>query len=86
MSTFRGSTTIPPYPHGERWRRMRVMHTAFEHAASDDSVRPGERSEEELRDEQAQSRMDDEGYPPNGRQSPHLRKANGMKVKGSSGL
>jgi hypothetical protein len=52
----------------ECWRRMRVMHAAFEH--SGDGARSRERSEERLRDEQAWSRMDDEGCP-NGPPQPH---------------
>lgn len=48
-------------------RRMKVMHAAFEQSESGDGTRSRERSEERLRDEQAWSRMDDEGCP-NGHQ------------------
>jgi len=54
------------------WRRMTVMHAAFEHAESGDGAGSRERSEERLRDEEAWSRMDDEGCP-NGHQPPYPR-------------
>lgn len=54
----------------ECWRRMSVMHAAFEQ--SGDGARSRERSEERLRDEQAWSRMDDEGCP-NGHEQIDLR-------------
>lgn len=44
---------------------MMIMHTEFEQ--SGDGTRSRERSEERLRDEEAWSRMDDEGCP-NGNQ------------------
>jgi hypothetical protein len=49
----------------ECWRRMMIMHGQFEQAG--DGARSRERGEERLREEQAWSRMDDEGCP-NGRQ------------------
>ena len=51
---------------------MRVMHAAFEQAESGDGAGSRERGEERLRDEEAWSRMDDEGCP-NGRQPPYAR-------------
>jgi hypothetical protein len=51
----------------ECWRRMKVMHASFEQSESGDGTGSRERSEERLRDEQAWSRMDDEGCP-NGQQ------------------
>lgn len=45
----------------ECWRAMRAMHAAFEQAESADGTRSRGRSDERLRDEQAWSRMDDEG-------------------------
>lgn len=47
----------------ECWRRMKVMHAAFEQSESADGSRSRERSEERLRDEQDWSPMDDERCP-----------------------
>jgi hypothetical protein len=47
----------------ESWRRMRVMHAVFKHSESGGEEQSQEPSEERLGDEQAWSRMDDEGCP-----------------------
>jgi hypothetical protein len=50
----------------ECWRKMTLMNTAFEHSESGDGAASRERSEERLRDEEAWSRMDNEGCPNGG--------------------
>ncbi len=45
------------------WRRMRVMKAASDQAESDSGARCRERSEEQLRDRQAWSRIDEAGRP-----------------------
>jgi hypothetical protein len=60
----------------ECWRRMRVMHAAFEQSGN--GSRSRERSEERLREEEAWSRMNDEGCP-NGTQQPYPRQDTGTQ-------
>jgi hypothetical protein len=68
----------------ECWRKMSVMHAAFEHAESGDGAGSRGHNEERLRDEEAWSRMDDEGCP-NGLQPPYSRQdVIGREVEGSS--
>jgi hypothetical protein len=55
------------------WWKMRIMNAAFGLRRSNDDAQPQKRNEEHLLDEQAWSRMDDEGCP-NGRQLPHLHR------------
>jgi hypothetical protein len=56
----------------ECWRRMRVMNAAFEQAESSSGASSREQSEEQLHDEQAWARMDNEGCP-NGHQPEPLQ-------------
>jgi hypothetical protein len=67
------STGMRPQPAGfnrrfsaffrEYWRRIKVMNAAFAHAQSGDGAGSRARSEERLRDEEAWSRIDNEGCP-----------------------
>jgi len=66
MSTFRSSFI------GECWQKVKIMNAEFEQSESGDGLRSREAGEERVRDEQACSRMDDEGCP-NGRQQPDSR-------------
>jgi hypothetical protein len=50
----------------EYWRRMQVMNAAFAHTQAGDGSGSRARTEERLRDEDAWSLMDDEGYPHDG--------------------
>lgn len=54
-------------------RSMRVINAAFAHTQSSDGAGPRARSEERLRDEEAWSRIDDEGCPRDGRLQPDPR-------------
>jgi hypothetical protein len=56
----------------ECWRRMMVMNATFADAELGDGAASRERSEERAGDEEAWSRMDDEGCP-NGRQQSYTR-------------
>ena len=53
----------------ECFRRMGMMKLAFEHSQSGDGTGSRERSDERRRDEEAWSRMDDEGCPNGGPQT-----------------
>jgi hypothetical protein len=66
MFTFRSSFV------GECWQKMKIMNEEFEQSEAGDDRRSREAAEERVRDEQAWSRMDDEGCP-NGRQKPDSR-------------
>ena len=46
---------------GECWQRMKVMKAEFEQSESDDGLRSRKAGEEQIRDEQASARMDDDG-------------------------
>jgi hypothetical protein len=54
----------------ECWRKMMVMNATFARAELGDGAASRERSEERVGDEEAWSRMDDEGCP-NGRHQPY---------------
>ncbi len=52
----------------ECWRRMGLMKRSFDHAELGDGTGSRERSNDRRRDEEAWSRMDDEGCPNAGSQ------------------
>jgi hypothetical protein len=66
MFTFRSSLI------GECWQKMKIMKAEFEQSESGDGLQSRTAGEERVRDEQASSRMDDEGCP-NPRQQPDSR-------------
>ena len=66
MFTFRNSFI------GECWQKMKVMKVEFERSESGGAIQSRKAGEERVRDEQASSRMDDEGCP-NPRQQPDSR-------------
>lgn len=66
MFTFRSSFL------GECWQKMKIMKAEFEQSESGDGLQPRKAGEERVRDEQASSRMDDDGCP-NARQQPDSR-------------
>lgn len=57
MFTFRSSLI------GECWQNMKIMKAEFEQSESGDGLQSRKAGEERVRDEQASSRMDDEGCP-----------------------
>ena len=57
MSTFTSSCI------GECWQKMKIMNAEFEQSESGDGLRSRGAREERVRDEDAGSRMDDEGCP-----------------------
>jgi hypothetical protein len=70
MFTFRSSFI------GDCWRKMKIMKSEFEQSESGDGLQSGKAVKERVRDEQASSRMDDEGCPnpcqrPDSRQRKH---------------
>ena len=67
MFTFRSSLI------GECWRKMKIMKAEFEQSESGGGLQSRKAGEERIRDEQASSRMDDEGCP-NPRQQPDSRR------------
>lgn len=69
---------------GECWQRMKVMNAEFERSETGGRLRSCEPGDEQVRDEQALSRMDDEGCP-NDLQKPDPRQDGiGMEVEGPS--
>ena len=65
---------------------MRVMNAAFAHTKSGDGAGSRAHSEERLRDEEAWSRMDDEGCPHDGGLQPDPRQDIIREIKGSSSM
>lgn len=62
---------------GECWQKMKIMKAEFEQSESGDGLPSRKAVEERVRDEQASSRMDDEGCP-NVRQHPDSRQRKHM--------
>ncbi len=71
MFTFRSSFI------GECWQKMKIMKAEFEQSESGHGLQSGKAGEERVRDEQASSRMDDEGCP-NARQQSDSRQRKPM--------
>lgn len=65
----------------ECWRRMNIMRADSE--PSGDGSLSRERTAERLRDEEAWSRMDDDGGPSNGRQRNQFQETAGYEKKPS---
>ena len=69
MFTFRSSLI------GECWQKMKIMKAEFEQSESGSGFQFRKAGEERVRDEQASSRMDDEGCPnPRQQADSHQRK------------
>ena len=64
-------------------RRMKVVNAEFEQAEPIENPRSGESSKEQLCDEQAWSRMDDEGCPDYPQRGDPRQDVSGMGVEGS---
>jgi hypothetical protein len=58
---------------GECWRKMNIMKAEFEQSESGGGLQSPKVGAERIRDEQASSRMDDEGCP-NARPTPDSRR------------
>jgi hypothetical protein len=60
---------------GERWQKLKILNADFELSGSGDVLAFRELDEEQVGDEQAGTRMDDEGCPQRRqRPDPHQRK------------